>query len=205
MKKYQIVVDSSSDLLKDYIQDEKILFNVVPLTIKVGDKEFVDSEDLNIEEMLSAMHSYKDKSTSSCPATGSFEEMFKLAENTICITISSKLSGTYNSARLAGDMVDENVYVVDSKLTSGAMVLIVDKCYELMKQDLPFEEIKKQLDEFTSSTNLFFVLDKFDNLIKNGRMSKVAGIIAGVLKIKPIATGVEGDIKLVAINFSFHL
>ncbi len=196
-KKFQIVVDSSSDLLNSYITDENILFNVVPLTIKVGEKEFIDDENIDVENMLKEMHAYKEKSTSSCPSTGSFEEIFKLAENTICITIGSKLSGTYNAARLAGDMIDENVHVIDSKLTSGALVLIVDKCYELMKQDLSFEEIVKQLNEYTETRNLLFVLDKFDNLVKNGRMSKVSGIIAGVLKIKPIATGQDGEIKLV--------
>lgn len=197
MKKFQIVVDSSCDLTNDYINDENVILNIVPLTIHVGETEFVDEEGLDIPNMLNCMREYKSKSTSSCPPVGKFEEEFNKAENTICITMTSKLSGTFNSARLAADMTNTNVHVVDSEATSGVLVLLVDKCYELMKQDLPFDEISKQIDEYAKTLNLLFVLDNFDNLIKNGRMSKAASVIAGVLKIKPIAAAVDGEIKLI--------
>ncbi len=197
-KKFQIVVDSSSDMLRDHFKDENILLNIVPLSIHVGENDFIDTPDLNIENMLETMHSYREKSTSSCPPVGAFEEMFMQAENTICITISSKLSGTFNSARLAADMVDTNVHVIDSKATSGSIVLIAEKCYELMNQDLSFEDIIKQTEEFASKTKLLFVLDKFDNLVKNGRISKVSGLIGSLLNIKPIAeANDEGEISLV--------
>ncbi len=198
MKKFQIVVDSSSDMLKEHFNDTDILLNIVPLSIHVGGKDFIDEPGLDIENMLSEMHAYKEKSTSSCPPVGKFEEMFNKAENTICITLSSKLSGTYNSARLAADMVDTNVHVIDSKSTSGALVLIAEKCYELMKKDLPFDEIVKQTEQFSNDTELLFVLDSFDNLVKNGRISKVSGLLGSLLNIKPIATANEiGEISLV--------
>lgn len=198
MKKFQIVVDSSSDMLKEHFNDENILFNVVPLSIHVGGKDFIDEPGLNIEDMLKQMHALKEKSTSSCPSVGSFEEIFNKAENTICITLSSKLSGTFNAARLAADMVDKNVVVIDSKSTSGALVLIAEKCYELMKQDLDFNQIVKQVEKFSEETELLFVLDSFDNLVKNGRISKVSGLLGSLLNIKPIATANEiGEITLV--------
>ncbi|MFI3329764.1 MAG: DegV family protein [bacterium] len=198
MKKFQIVVDSSSDMLKEHFADENILLNIVPLSIHVGGKDFIDEPGLNIDVMLKEMHSLKEKSTSSCPPVGAFEEMFNKAENTICITLSSKLSGTFNSARLAADMVDKNVHVIDSKSTSGALVLIAEKCYELMKQDLSFDDIVKQVEQFSIDTQLLFVLDSFDNLVKNGRISKVSGLLGSLLNIKPIATANEvGEITLV--------
>ena len=96
--KYKIVVDSSSDLTNDYIKDNSIGFEVVPLTINVENNSFIDDNNIDVDEMLSVMHSSKKKATSSCPSCGSFSESFKGAENVICITMTSKLSGTYNSA-----------------------------------------------------------------------------------------------------------
>lgn len=200
MKKYQIVVDSSSDIFENHFNDEEIGLKLVPLTIHVGEKEFVDDINLDTKEMLDAMHAYPLKSTSSCPPVGMFEEMFLQAENTICITLSSGVSGTYNSARLAADAAKEkgyNVFVIDSLSTNGVLVLGVEKCYELLKQGIDFEEVCKQTQEYIRSLTLFIFLDKYDNLIKNGRMSKFSGFVAGVLKIKPICSPINGDIKLI--------
>ncbi len=151
MKKYQIVVDSSSDMLDSHFNNENILFNVIPLTIKVDEQEFIDDKNLDPKVMLEAVHAYKGISTSSCPSLGLFEEVYQQAENTVCITISSKLSGTYNGARLAAENIDKtkhNVLVLDSKFTSGAMQLIAEECFKLMQQDLSIEEIKTKLTEF---------------------------------------------------------
>ncbi len=197
MKKYQIVVDSSSDLTNDYINDENVALNIVPLTIHVGDKEFVDEEGLDIPNMLVEMRKCKTKSTSSCPSVGKFLEIFEQAENSICITMTGTLSGTNNAARVASSMTEKKVGIVDSKSTSGVLVLLVDKCYELMKQNKSIDEINEILNKEVDNLNLLFVLDNFDNLIKNGRMSKASAIVAGLLKIKPIATAFEGEIKLI--------
>lgn len=198
MKKYQIVVDSSSDMLDTHFNDENIALNVIPLTIRVDETEYIDDKNLNTTELLEAVNDFKGLSTSSCPSLGLFEEIYKEAENTICITISSKLSGTYNGARIAAQNIDKskhNVIVIDSKFTSGAMQLIAEECYKLMKQDLVLEEIHTKLNNFIDNITLYFVLDRFDNLIKNGRVSKLSGMIAGILNIKPIATGDNGEIK----------
>ena len=92
--KYKIVVDSSSDLSKDYIKDSNIGFEVVPLTIRANCVDFVDNENLNVDEMLDAMHASKTKSTTSCPSSEYFKKSYEEAEYVICITISSKISGT---------------------------------------------------------------------------------------------------------------
>lgn len=194
--KYKIVVDSSSDLTNDYIKDENIGFEVVPLTINVDGKEYVDNETLSIDEMLTAMHKSTSKATSSCPSCGYFASTYEKAENVICITMTSKLSGTYNSAYLGSNDLANKVHVVDSKATSGTMRLLVDKAYELMKQDLDFDTICEELEKYRDSLNLFFILDKFDNLVKNGRMSKVTAFIATALYIKPLCMAKEGVIDV---------
>lgn len=201
MKKFQIVVDSSSDMINSHFKnDDNILFNVVPLTIHVDTKEFVDDETIDAKELLKEVYDFKGKSTSSCPSTGSFAEIFQQAENTICITLSAKLSGTFNSARLAADMVKEdghNVHVIDTQNTAGCLILAAEYIHKLMSENLEFSDICDKADKYISQLSLLFILRDFSNLIKNGRMSKVSGFIAGALRITPIATAVEGEIKLI--------
>ena len=194
--KYKIVVDSSSDLKNDYIVDENIGFEVVPLTINVDERSFVDNSELNVDEMLNAMHACKTKSTSSCPSCGYFSNSYDEAEYVICITMTSRLSGTYNSAYLGSQDCKGKVHVVDSKATGGVMQLIVDKAYELIKSGLNFDEICNKLEEYKEELNLLFVLDTFENLVKAGRMSKIAAFIANALYIKPLCVAQDGVIEV---------
>lgn len=195
--KYKIVVDSSSDLRDDYLKSNEIGFKVVPLTINVGSKVFVDNEKLDVNEMLAAMDAYEGKSTSSCPSPGEFLTQFSGHDYVFCVTISSKLSGCYNSANAAKDQLGtNNVHIIDSKATSGTLVLIVDKLVELINKGLSYEKIKEEIDRYVNDVHLLFVLNKFDNLVKNGRMSKVTAIFAMALFIKPLCEAVEGEIKI---------
>lgn len=195
--KYQILVDSASDLKSDYIQDQNIGFKVIPLTININDQEYVDNDDLDCEQMLKDMHESK-KNSSACPAPESFLQNFDSAEYTFIVTITAKLSGCYNAACVAKNSYSkpENVHVIDSKAVSGTEILIVDKLVELINEGLSFEEIKTKIDEFRDERNLYFILQKFDNLVNNGRMSKIAGLIASKLVIRPICIAHEGEIKM---------
>ncbi len=195
--KFQILVDSASDLLSNYIVDENIGFKVIPLTINVNDVEYVDNDQLDITQMLKKMHEFK-KSSSACPAPESFLQEFDNADYTFIVTITSKLSGCYNSACVAKQSYSkpENICVIDSKAVSGTEILIVDKLVELIKQDLSFDEIVNQINDFRDKKSLYFILQKFDNLVNNGRMSKIAGLIASTLVIRPICIAHEGEIKI---------
>ena len=196
--KFEICVDSSSNLLSNHIVDDKVGFDVVPLTIRVGNEEYVDDDNLNVPEFLKKVESTSEVCKSACPSPQDFLNNYEKADYTICVTISNKLSGSYNSALVARDMSDkkENILVVDSLLTAGAMRLIVDKAYSLIKEGKDFETIKKEILEYRDSIKLLFVLDKFDNLVKNGRMSKVVAFIAQLAAIKPLCYGDEGEIKI---------
>ena len=196
--KFHICVDSSSNLLSNHIQDPEVGFSVIPLTIRVGSEEFVDNDSLNVEEMLNKAENSKTACTSSCPSPQDFLNHFEDSEYVICVTISHKLSGCYNSACVAKDMSKnkDNILIVDSLLTAGAMRLIVDRAYKLIKEGLSFEEIKDKLLKYRDSIQLLFVLDKFDNLVKNGRMSKVVAFIAQLAATKPLCYGDGGEIKI---------
>ena len=134
--KYKIVVDSSSDLNFDYIKDDNIGFEVVPLTIDVDGVQFVDNKELDINLMLKTMHLSSGKPKTACPSSGYFNKAYNEAEYVICITMTSKLSGTYNSAYLGSNDCNSKVHVIDSKATGGVMRLLVDKSYELMKKNI---------------------------------------------------------------------
>lgn len=196
MKKYKIVVDSSCDLINDYINDDNVGFEVVPLTINVANKEYVDDINVDVKDMLHTMSKTKEKACSACPSPERFKSSFSGAENVICITMTSKLSGTFNSAYLAASECSNNVCVIDSKSTAGVLILLVDKAYELMKQDKAFKDIVSELQEYQKSLHLLFVLDKFDNLVKNGRMSRLAAVVATCLYIKPLCIEQGGEIKI---------
>ena len=194
---YKIVVDSSSNLTSDYLKDEEVGFEVVPLTIRIDNKEFIDNDALNVDEMLSSLNGAK-KASSSCPSPNDFYKAYEGAEHVIVVTISSKLSGSFNSARVAKDMFDkpDNVLLIDSKLVAGAMRLLVNKAYALIKEGKDFRSICDELTSYRDSLKLLFVLDKFDNLVRNGRMNKIVAFVASLAAIKPLCYGEDGEIKI---------
>lgn len=196
--KYKIVVDSSCDLPMDYIKDKDVGFQVVPLTIRIDGIDFVDDDTLDVTKMMDALNNSHQKATTSCPSPYAFSKAYEGADNVICITISSKLSGSFNAAFVgAAEETDQNkVHVIDSQAVAGTMALLVDRAYQLMKQDLKFEEICNIMDEYQKSLHLLFVLNKFDNLVKAGRMSKIAAFVASSLLIKPLCVAENGDIKI---------
>lgn len=196
--KFQILVDSASDLKNDYLKNEKdIGFKVIPLTILANGKEFVDNDNIDIDDMLDNMHKCKTNS-SACPAPQSFLEEFDKAEYTFIVTITAKLSGCYNAAVVAKNSYEksENVHVIDSKATSGTEILIVDKLVNLIKDGKDFAQIIDAIEQYRDKRSLFFSLQKFDNLVNTGRMSKIAGLVAKTLVIRPICIALEGEIKM---------
>ncbi len=197
--KYQIIVDSSSDLTKDYLDGTGIGFAVAPLTVRIGEQEFVDDENIDVKAMLDAFNQYDGKTGSACPPPDAFAKAFDDADHTFIVTITSRLSGCYNSALVAANgSPDKKVHVVDSRAVSGSMVLIVDKLVELINSGLEFEEIVTQIEEYRKNVKLFFVLQCFDNLVQNGRMSKFAGFVAKHLSIRPVSIATdEGVIKVI--------
>ncbi len=198
--KYKIIVDSSSNLTKDYLKDDEVGFDVAPLILNIAGKEYVDDEVDKVDEVLNALNSTKVKATSSCPSTGCYLEKMSGATYYIVITITEKLSGSYNSALVAKSMHEtpENVFVLDSKLVCGAMRILVNKAVEFIKKGMSFEDIQENLTKERDKGNLLFVLDKFDNFIKSGRINKLVGFLATKLAIKPLCYGEDGEIKIKA-------
>ncbi len=199
--KYQIVADSSSDLTKDNYQNSDIGFSVVPLTLRIGDNEYIDNEEIDNNKMLADLATTKGKASSACPSPQDWADKFKKAHNSFAVCISSKLSGTYNSALQARDMIlesfpDKKIHVIDTKATAGTMIMVTEQLMKLMDKGLDFDEIKIAIDEFVKKRTLIFSLENFNMLIKTGRMNKLVGITASTLGIRAIARAEDGSIKV---------
>lgn len=196
--KFKIIVDSSSNLLNSYYQDKKdVAFKVVPLTIRIGQEEFIDNDELDVNRMLDVLR-LNDGGQSSCPSPNDYLRELDEAEYSFIITITSKLSGSFNSACVARTMCKnpEHVFVIDSKGTAGSIVLIAEKLFELIKEDKEFSVITNEITAYRNSINLLFALDRFDNLVRNGRMSKLTAFIAEKIAIKPLCYADDGEIKI---------
>lgn len=201
--KYGIVVDSSCDMKSLKAEAMKqIDFTKVALKLDIGDKEFVDDCNLNIEEFMEEMYAYKGKTGSAAPSPQDWFAAYEKSEYVFALTITGALSGSYASAKTALDMFkeeypDRKIHLIDSKSTGPEMTLIAHKLTEYMELGMDFEEICTQIDTYVQSTHLLFILTSLENLIKNGRVSKLQGSIAGILGIKMLGiASTEGTLEL---------
>ena len=195
---FKIVVDSCCELPEEYLQDAR--FQIVPLGLEVGDYRIQDDETFDQAEFLKKVAEYPKCPKSACPSPEKFREAYRTeAEHVYVITLSSHLSGSYNSAVLGMNLYREKygkkqIHVIDSKSASCGETQIVKKLVELEEQGLTFEEIVKQIEEFRSNIHTYFVLDNLETLRKNGRLTGVKALVASTLSIKPIMAGDKGNI-----------
>ena len=194
---YKIVSDSSSDILNI----EGINFESIPLTILTEEKEYVDDKNLNVDEMVNDLREYQGKSQTSCPSTGRYIESFNGNDEIYVVTITSKLSGSYNSAVLAKNMYLEDhpnakIHVFDSLSTGPEMKLLIEKIIELKNNGCSFEEVVEKASTYLESTELFFCLESIHNLAVNGRVSKLADIATRLLNIRIVGKAKEGVLHM---------
>lgn len=171
-------------------------FDTVPFIIRVGNEDFIDGEYLDVGEMLDAMEAEPEASTTACPPPAAFEELFEQGDKVICITISSRLSGSYNSAAIARDEVlrrdpAKKVALLDSCATGPEVALCIERILERIRKGDSFEEVVANAQAFLDETRTIFALSSFHNLVKNGRMPKLVGMLAGKLGFWGIGIGSE--------------
>ena len=196
---YKIVVDSCCELPEEYKNDSR--FQTIPLGLQVGDWHIMDDENFNQAEFLHKVTTTPECPKSSCPSPEKFMESYHTeAERVYGVTLTAKLSGSYNSAVLGGNLYEEtygdkNIHVFDSKSASPAESLIALKVMELEESGkYTFEEIVERMEEFRDKMQTFFVLDNLDFLKKNGRLTGLKALAATTLNIKPVLTAIDGEI-----------
>ena len=163
-----LVSDSSCDLISGELNSPYARLTVAPMCLHVGGQDYLDTPELDIPALLSKLAHHR--SSSACPSPAAYAEAFEQGEETVCVTISSQLSGSYNAAMAARDLVlaehpEKKIFVLDSRATSGAMILLLRKAAELAEQRLPFEDLCAELQVCQKNTRLCFTLEHFDNLV----------------------------------------
>lgn len=191
---WNIVCDSSADLLSESRNDGGIRFTSVPLRLLVGEREFLDDEQLSVPQLLECMKEEKAASSTACPSPAAFAQAFSTADCTICFTISANLSGTWSAAMMGRELAleehpEKKICVIDSKSTAGCMVLLARKAKALIEraENPGFETICGELRIYQAALRTAFTLENFDNLIKNGRMRPLVGNLLHSLGIHVIA------------------
>ncbi|MBK5241537.1 DegV family protein [Clostridium sp.] len=199
MQKIKIITDSTCDLNKDIIDMYNI--EVLPLLVKIEDITYRDGEDINLQEYLNKMKNSEEFPTTTQVIPHRFEECYKKyideGYKIVSIHMSSKMSGTYHSACMAKDMLEEEgIVVIDSlNVTSGLGILVLKAC-KLCEQGYNIFKIEEKIKETIPHVKSSLAFDSLDNLVKGGRLSKTAGAIGGLLGIKLILTIKDGELDV---------
>ncbi|CAM2745883.1 DegV family protein [Hathewaya histolytica] len=199
MEKIKIITDSTSDLPKDLLREKDV--EVLPLTVEFEGKDYIDGEDITFSELAVKM-----ESSDSFPKTAGinpqrFTECYKkyLDEGykVISIHLCSKMSGTYQAACMAKDMLEtENVVVIDSYNVTCGLGLLVLKACRLRDEGLGLEEIENSIKQTIPHVKSSLVFGSLDNLVKGGRLSKTAGMVGNLLGIKLVLEVNNGEMKV---------
>ena len=199
---WHLVSDTSCDLFTLEGGEGMFDFATVPFSIRIGGTEYIDDENMPVEEMLEANENHAEIAQTSCPSPEDWRQRFAEPGPVLAFTISSALSGSYNSACLAREMIleeepDKQIAVIDSKGTGPEVAEAVLKARELVLAGKSFEEIEKELNKTVDDTHIIFALASYRNLIKAGRVSRLVGFIAGHLGFWGIGIGDEnGEIAM---------
>lgn len=195
MKKIKIITDTTSDLPKEVINKYDI--DVMPLMINFGEESYLDGIDITRDEVFKRIEEGDVFPSTAQITPNRFEEEFRKYLDdgyvVIAILMSSVMSGTYQSACIAKDMIEsDDIHIVDSKLVCASLGLLVIKAAKLVQQNLEPLKIVEELENTKNKIDCSLSFDSLDNLVKGGRISKTVGVVTGILGIKLIVYINEG-------------
>ena len=195
----KIVADSCCDVNSNILEQTNV--QLVPLTITIDEKEYLDDYSLDLEEFLEKMKKSPQMPKTACPSPQDFIEEYKGEKSVFVVTLSSALSGTYQSAMIAKDIFLEEVgnkfiHVFDSLSASVGATLVCLKISELIKKKIKEREIVEKVNSYIDGMKTFFTLKSLDNLVKAGRVNPLLAKVSSKLSVRPIMMGTkEGQIK----------
>lgn len=197
-----IVTDSSCDLYRLPETGGAVRYTSIPFVFTIGNRQFVDDDQLPLEEMIDAMEHEKTASHSGCPSPAAWMEAFSQEGDVIAITISGALSGSYSSACAARDMLletmpEKRITVINSVSAGAGLVLLVHGILKEVAEGQPYEEIVARCRRLCARKRTVFALCSFDNLVKNGRIPRLVGFVARRLGFWGIGVGTDqGEIEI---------
>lgn len=196
MDKIRIITDSASDITGA----ANTQLTVLPMRINFGEEEYLDGVTISHHEFYEKLIESDTLPVTSLISPAVFEETFEKAvgngEKVIAITISGRLSGTYQSAILAAAQFEGNVFVIDSLNAAIGEQILVNYALELVNKGMSAKEIVQTLNDAKKHIHILALLDTLEYLKKGGRISKTVAFVGGALSIKPVVTVIDGEVAL---------
>jgi DegV family protein with EDD domain len=191
-----VVIDSTADLPDP--QGRHSNWRLVPLYVRFGDETFREYVDISPEEFYRRLRESPASPKSAQPSPGDFQAVFEALgdyERILCVVLSAKISGTYESARLAAEVVrDGRVQVIDSGVTSGGTVILAEALQRRLESGTDEQEIEALVERFRRERGLLFTVNTLEYLIRGGRIGKAAGFAGQLLSVKPILVFDDGEV-----------
>lgn len=189
---YKIIVDSCGELT--HKMKESGIYLSAPLSMQVDGDIIVDDDTFDQGDFLRKVAASPECPKSSCPSPEKYMELYTGEEERVyVVTLSSELSGSYNSAQLGKDLwIEEHdgeakrIYVFNSRSASVGETLIACKIKECEDQRMPFDDVVSTVENYIDRQNTYFVLENLDTLRKNGRLTGIKSLVASALNIKPV-------------------
>lgn len=187
---YKIIIDSCGEFIEKWKEDPR--FESVPLTLNVGGETIIDDDSFDQISFIKKVAACPECPKSACPSPERYIKAYDCeADHVYAVTLSSELSGSYNSAVLGKNLFleekpEKKVHVFNSRSASVGETLIGMKIQECEEMGFSFEETVEKVEAYIEEQHTFFVLDDLETLRKNGRLSKVKSLVASALKIKPV-------------------
>ncbi|RMC39451.1 MULTISPECIES: DegV family protein [unclassified Lactobacillus] len=190
MEEVKLIIDSSAN---EKISERLI---VVPLTISISGKDFIDDEHLNMADFLDSMAKNTEEGRTSCPSIDEWLKALEGSSRAIMLTITSGLSGSFSSAYQAKQIYEKDnpnsrVIVIDSRTAGPEVSMIQREIERLVDDQTRFVDIEQKISEYKTHTHLLFVLQSLHNLALNGRVSMAVAKVAKMLKINLVGTASE--------------
>ena len=192
----KFLTDSASDLINNVYEE----VSFVPLSVRFGNEEFLDGVNITHKEFYTRLLDSKELPSTSQAAPYAFEQEYKKAKDNndilIVITMSSKLSGTYQSALMASEKYKDMVYVVDSENVTVGEYCLIEYGISLKRKGMEASKIVEELEKAKQKIHLVALLDTLEYLKKGGRISKAVAFAGGILGIKPVIAIDKGQVSI---------
>jgi len=204
---YVLIGDSCCDFTKLEIRKPNTVR--IPMLIIIGGVEYKDDGTRTQKDWIDMIKADPDYPRSACPSPDAFFNAFQEDEDNYVVTLSSKLSGVYNSAQVAKEMFldehpDAKIHVFDSKSAAAGQHLIYEEIFKRADAGMEFEKVVEEVEKFRDEMTTIFVLDDLETFKKNGRLKGIKAVVATAMNIKPVLIGDDGDIKQIDQGIGLH-
>lgn len=192
----KIIVDSTADLTCEVARQVKI----VPMTIHFGDKQYVSGVDIDSKKFYEMLVESDVLPTTSQPTPYAFSQVFQevvdAGDTAVCLTVSSKLSGTYQSATIAAEEFPGKIFVVDTLTVAIGGGILAEYALQLANSGMTAEEIARDVLAQREKVRVLALVDTLEYLKKGGRISSTVAFAGGLLNIKPVISVTDGEVKM---------